>query len=40
MRVTNKITTRKTTWPGLIMTIMAMVVKPKLSLKKMNSLES
>jgi hypothetical protein len=40
MRVTNKITTRKTTWLGLIMTIMATVVKPKLSLKKMNSLGS
>ena len=40
MRVTNKITTRKTTWLGLKMTIMATEVKPKLPSKKMNSLGS
>ena len=40
MRVTNKITTKKTTWLGLIMTTMATVVRPKLTSKKMNSLGS
>ncbi len=40
MRVTNKITTKKTTWLGLIMMTMETVVRPRLTSKKMNSLGS
>ena len=40
MRVTNKITTKKTTWLGLKMTTIATVERPRLTSKKMSSLGS